>query len=67
MSEFAINLMYYIGIALFGVVMIASPRTFLGRAKFDEESIKTELFIKRIGIGVVIFGIVLIIVSIITK
>lgn len=44
-------------IAIVGIVMIFSPRTFMRGAKYDEESIKTESWVKKTGIGLIIVGI----------
>ncbi|WP_165021133.1 hypothetical protein [Dysgonomonas sp. ZJ279] len=41
-----------------GIIMIFSPRTFMRGAKYDEDSLKTESFLKKIGIAVIILGIV---------
>lgn len=41
-----------------GIIMIATPRTFMRKAKYDEESLKTESLLKKIGIGVIIICIV---------
>ena len=67
MSELATQLMYYIVITIAGIVMVASPRAFIGRAKYDENSLKAEKFIKITGIAIIIIGVVLSIVSIATN
>lgn len=66
MSELAIQLMYYIVIAIVGIVMVASPRAFIGRAKFDENSLKAEKFIKITGIAIIVISVILSIVAIVT-
>ena len=66
MSELATQLMYYIVIAIVGIVMVASPRAFIGRAKFDENSLKAEKFIKITGIAIIVVSVILSIVAIVT-
>lgn len=65
MNELVVHLMYYIVIAIVGIVMVASPRTFIGKAKFDENSLKAEKFIRIVGIGIIVVGAIFTIVSII--
>lgn len=48
---------YAAAVAVIGVLMIASPRTFMGRAKYDEESVKTESLVKKMGIGAIVLAI----------
>lgn len=67
MSQLTTELMYYIVIAIVGVVMIASPRTFIGKAKFDENSLKAEKFIKITGIAIIIISVILSILSIMSN
>ncbi|MDR2956485.1 MAG: hypothetical protein LBV43_15540 [Prevotella sp.] len=42
---------------LFGIFMIVSPRTLMRGAKYDEESLKTEKWVKRLGIVLCIFAV----------
>lgn len=42
---------------IFGIVMMASPRTFMRGAKYDEESIKAESFVKKAGAGLAVLAI----------
>lgn len=55
------NSMYFIVIGICALVMIFSPRTLMGKAKYDESAIKTEGLIKKSGIGLLIFCIILLI------
>lgn len=61
MSPQAINNLYFIGIAIFSLVMIFSPRSFLGKAKYDEDAVKTEGILKKSGIVLLILSIGLVI------
>ena len=48
----------YAAIAIIvGIIMIANPRTFMRKAKYDEESLKTESLLKKLGIGLTVIGI----------
>lgn len=64
MSELFTQILYYSVIALVGIVMTVSPRRFIGKAKYDEQSFKAEKFIKRVGIGIIILSIILFIISV---
>lgn len=50
----AIDYIYSVSLCIVGILLIASPRTFMGRgAGYTEESIKTEKLVKIVG-GVLI-------------
>lgn len=50
----------YSGLAiLLGIIMIASPRTLMRGANYDEESLKTESLVKKLGVAVIVLGIIL--------
>lgn len=49
--------LYAIFGVLFGIFMIVSPRTLMRGAKYDEESLKTESWLKKVGIGLIIASI----------
>ncbi len=51
-----IDFMYPAFMLIFSLVMIFSPRTMMGRAKYDEESLRTESWIKKLGIGFGVFA-----------
>lgn len=53
-----IDYIYSVAMAIVGIIMISSPRTFMGRAKFDEDSLKTEKLLKIVGIVIVILSVV---------
>lgn len=40
-----------------GIVMIASPRTFMRKVRYDEEGVKTESLVKKLGIAVILLGV----------
>lgn len=61
MSPQVMNSLYFVVIGICALVMILSPQTFMGRAKYDEGAVKTQGFIKKAGIGLLIFSVVLII------
>lgn len=42
---------------IFGIIMIINPRMLMRNAGYDEESVKTESFMKKIGILFVIASI----------
>ena len=42
---------------ILGIVMIITPRTFMRKAQYDEESLKTEKLVKKAGIGLIILGV----------
>lgn len=55
----AIDYIYAVSLCIVGILLIASPRTFMGRgAGYTEESIKTEKLVKYLGIGLIIISIV---------
>ncbi|MDU1891866.1 MAG: hypothetical protein E6767_14355 [Dysgonomonas sp.] len=49
--------LYAIFGVLFGVFMIISPRTLMRGAKYDEESLKTESWVRKAGIGLIVISI----------
>lgn len=49
--------LYALFILLFGVFMIVSPRTLMRGAKYDNESLKTEKWVKRLGIVFCLFAV----------
>ncbi|MDR0825443.1 MAG: hypothetical protein LBN74_10145 [Prevotella sp.] len=53
----AIDFIYPVFMLIFGIVMIVSPRTFMRKAKYDEESLKTESLLKKLGIGLAVFAV----------
>lgn len=53
-----IDYIYSVAMAIVGIIMISSPRTFMGRAKFDEDSLKTEKLLKIVGIVIVVLSVV---------
>lgn len=59
------NILYFVVIGLCGLVMMLSPNSFLGKAKYDEDAVKTESLIKKGGIFLIIFSIVLIILDLV--
>jgi hypothetical protein len=42
---------------VFGIVMVSSPRSLMRKAKYDEESLKTESWVKKLGIGLCVFAV----------
>ncbi len=48
--------LYAIFMLLFGIFMIASPRSLMRKAKYDEESLKTESWVKKSGIGLCVLA-----------
>lgn len=59
MTPETVNYLYFVTIALVGLVMYKSPTRFLGKAKFDEGAVKAEKLIKRCGAVLMIFMAVL--------
>lgn len=58
MNKFAIiDFIYPVFFFIFGIVMILSPRTMMRKAKYDEESLKMESWIKKFGVGFCVFAI----------
>lgn len=53
------NSLYFIAIGICAIIMILSPQTFLGKAKYDEDTVKTQGYIKKGGIALLIFSIIL--------
>ncbi|MDR1090759.1 MAG: hypothetical protein LBL79_06755 [Prevotella sp.] len=52
-----IDFIYPVFLLIFGIVMIFNPRTVMRKAKYDEESLKTESWVKKLGIGFCIFAV----------
>ena len=50
--------LYALGIVVLGIVMMTSPESFLGRAKYNDDRVKTESFLKKTGIVIIICGLV---------
>lgn len=50
------NYIYFATIAIVGLVMYKSPNAFLGKAKYDEEAVKTEVLVKKIGIAMLVMA-----------
>lgn len=42
---------------IFGIIMIINPRMLMRNAGYDEESLKTESFMKKIGVLLIIASI----------
>lgn len=49
--------LYAAFIFLFGIFMIVSPGTVIRKAKYDEERLKTESWIRKTGIVLAIIGV----------
>jgi hypothetical protein len=47
---------YAVFMLIFGIFMIISPRSLMRKAKYDEESLKTESWVKKTGIGLCIMA-----------
>lgn len=52
-----IDLLYPIFMLILSIVMIVSPRSLMRKAKYDEESLKTESWVKKLGIALVVFAV----------
>ncbi len=52
-----IDLLYPIFMLVLGVVMILSPRSLMRKAKYDEEGLKAESWVKKLGIGLAVFAV----------
>jgi hypothetical protein len=50
--------LYAIFMFAFGLFMIFSPRTLMRGSKYDEDSLKTEKWVKRLGIGLCVIGVI---------
>lgn len=61
MSPSTMNIIYFVTIAIFGLVMVFSPHTFMGRAKYSDGSEKTQKLIKKVGIVIIVVQVILII------
>lgn len=44
-----VDFLYPVFLLILGIVMITSPRSLMRKAKYDEESIKTESWVKKLG------------------
>lgn len=53
----AIDFVKPIFMLIFGLVMIFSPRSLMWKAKYDEEGVKAESWVKKIGIILCVAGI----------
>ena len=51
-----IDYIYAVAIGIVGIMLIANPSTFMGRAKYDENRVKTESLLKKVGIGLIVFA-----------
>jgi hypothetical protein len=51
------DFIYPVFSVLFGIFMIVSPRSLMYKAKYDEEGLKTESWVKKCGIGLCIIGV----------
>lgn len=61
MGSTTMNYVFFACIIVCGIVMYLSPQTFMGRAKYDEGSLKTQGMIKKAGIAIIIIHVLLII------
>ena len=52
-----LDLLYPVFMFIFGIIMISSPRSLMRKAKYDEESLKTESWVKKLGIGLCVFAV----------
>jgi uncharacterized membrane protein YfcA len=52
-----IDLLYPIFMLILGIIMIFSPRSLMRNAKYDDESLKTESWVKKLGIGLAVFAV----------
>lgn len=59
MSPETMNYIYFATIALVGFIMYKTPGRFLGKAKYDEGAIKAEGLIKKCGIALIVFMLIL--------
>lgn len=57
MQPSKIDIIYAIIGLIIGLVMIISPRTFMYKAKYDEEGLKTESWTKKLGIALAILSV----------
>lgn len=53
----AIDFAKPIFLLILGLVMIFSPRTLMWKAKYDEEGMRTESWVKKLGIIMCIVGV----------
>jgi len=49
--------LYAVFMLLFGLFMIFSPRTLMRGSKYDDDSEKTEKWVKRLGITLCVFAV----------
>ena len=52
-----LDLLYPVFMFIFGIIMISSPRSLMRKAKYDEESLKTESWVKKLKIGLCVFAV----------
>lgn len=53
----AIDFAKPIFLLILGLVMIFSPRTVMWKAKYDEEGLRTEAWVKKLGIIMCLVGV----------
>lgn len=53
------NYIYFATIAFVGLIMYLKPNSFMGKAKYDENAVKTEGVIKKAGIAIIVFSILM--------
>jgi len=51
---------FYVAIIICALVIYKSPQTFMGRAKYDENAVKTQGLIKKGAIAIIVFHLILI-------
>jgi len=54
-----IDLIYPAFMLIFSIIMIVNPRTMMRKAKYDEEGLKTESWVKKMGIGLLVLAVAL--------
>lgn len=60
-----VDIIEFVAVIIFGIIMTVSPRTFLGRAKFDKDAMKAEKFISLTGKAIIAITSILLIILII--
>ncbi len=55
----SIDYLYAAFVLLFGIIMIASPGSLIRKAKYDEERVKTESWIRKTGIVLCVIGVLM--------
>lgn len=53
------DFVYAVLAVVLGILLIANPRALMRGAKYDEESLKTESLMKKIGIAIIALGVIL--------